>query len=465
MNPNQYKGQLNLITMLMLIVLPGQVAAYVSGSSGVDGALNVTTNTQLQLPPSGIFNYTDVTIAAGATLTFAKNANNTPVTILASGDVTIDGTINVNGSNGGNYGNGSPGVGGPGGYNGGRAGFTNQITISEGGNGQGPGRGTGGRRGQAKAAGGGGFGTDGSHGECCNGNPQGKGGPSYGNAELLPLIGGSGGGGGSGGNSFVPASGGGGGGGALLIAASGTITVTGSITARGGAAGVVGCCSSAGSGGSGSGGAIRLVATTIQGNGTITAEKRTDGTDGGEGRIRLETENLLRTSNTTPTFSFLTQPQPLLLADVPSIRISSVGGIAAPGNPTGDKDIVLPGFTTNPVPVEFETAYIPLGTTLILTSAPVRGTAATANSTPVAGTLATGTASANINMSGGNNILTAQTTFTVTASLGQDFSNYAQGEQVEKIKVAVTSEGQSETTFITVSGREYTWPSNTVAMR
>jgi hypothetical protein len=41
-----------------------------------------------------------VNVQGGAMLTFTANALHTPVKILASGDVTIDGTINIKGANG-----------------------------------------------------------------------------------------------------------------------------------------------------------------------------------------------------------------------------------------------------------------------------------------------------------------------------------------------------------------------------
>ena len=102
-----------------------------------------------------------------------------------------------------------------------------------------------------------------------------EGGKAYGNDALLPLIGGSGGGGGASGAIFHGA-GGGGGGGAILVAVSGRLELTGSILANGGSGGKIkkvilserldanGC------GGSGSGGAVRLTATTLNGNGEIS---------------------------------------------------------------------------------------------------------------------------------------------------------------------------------------------------
>ena len=74
---------------------PGAASAFNSGSTGVDGAFNPTVNTTVTLPPSGIFNYTSVLIPAGVTVTYARNTTNTPVVILVTGDVIINGAINV----------------------------------------------------------------------------------------------------------------------------------------------------------------------------------------------------------------------------------------------------------------------------------------------------------------------------------------------------------------------------------
>jgi hypothetical protein len=94
----------------------------VSGSTGADGAFNPTANIAVQLPASGIFNYTTVNVPTGVTVTFIKNAANTPVYILATGDVTIAGAIKVDGKTVvySSPINTTPGTGGPGGYDGGR---------------------------------------------------------------------------------------------------------------------------------------------------------------------------------------------------------------------------------------------------------------------------------------------------------------------------------------------------------
>jgi hypothetical protein len=380
---------------------------------------------------------------------------------LVSGDMTIDGTINLNGENGGPFNNGSPGIGGPGGFNGGRGGLYSYTGASQGGDGQGPGAGKGAPNGTSRSGGGGSFGSSGNNGTAING--QGLAGVTYGNVTLLPLIGGSGGGGATGGQSssnFNSGPGGGGGGGAILIAVTGTVTINGTITARGGSAGTT---SISGQAGSGSGGAIRIIATTIAGEGAITAQTNNAGIDGGHGRIRLEAENMFRASATIPNYTF-SSPSIVLIPNLPVLRISSVDGINSPAVPTGNRDIELPGITSNPVTVEFVTTNVPLGTIISLTAAPERGTAVTANSTPVSGSANAGTASASINLPNGNSILSAQTTFTVTASLGKDFSKYAQGEQVEKVRVGINLEGRPETTFVTISGKEFTFPSDAIAM-
>ena len=149
MNHSIYKKLLPLA--VAFATLPSMALAFDSGSTEADGAFTPTVNTQLALPANGIFNFTNVNIPAGVTVTFQRNATNTPVTILASGDVTIDGTIDVSGGNAqdvgtagdGNVGDdGLPGIGGPGGFDGGAGGDTNGNHIAA--TGLGPGAGAGG---------------------------------------------------------------------------------------------------------------------------------------------------------------------------------------------------------------------------------------------------------------------------------------------------------------------------------
>src|SRR2546422_11215635 len=73
------------LSVTVLLAWGARVGAqtFSSGSTGADGAFAPTANTTVTLPPSGVFNYTTVTIPAGVIVTLARNAANTPATILA----------------------------------------------------------------------------------------------------------------------------------------------------------------------------------------------------------------------------------------------------------------------------------------------------------------------------------------------------------------------------------------------
>ena len=206
--------------------------------------MDITSSTSLQLPPDGIFNCTTITVAQGATLTFSNNSLNTPVYLLATGDVNINGTIDVSGQNG--VGNIS-GLGGPGGFAGGYSGSM-MAGQSAGGDGLGPG---GGKANVTSGVYGSALIFSGYQSIYNNTN-------TYGNSLLIPLVGGSGGGGSDG----TSGPGSGGGGGAVLIASNTKITVNGAVNSYGGGAAVV-------TAPSGSGGAIRLLAPIVTGSGNI----------------------------------------------------------------------------------------------------------------------------------------------------------------------------------------------------
>jgi len=486
--------------IVLALMFSSGAFAFNSGSTGADSAFNPTIDTELQLPPSGIFNFTSVNIPSGVTVTFRKNATNTPVVILVSGDFVLAGTINISGSSGAQTSNsdvnsGQPGVGGPGGYSGGRGGLIAGSTSSFGGNGLGPGAGQGGISGRdinnftRFGGGGAGFASIGGtltyQGDPAHHPSTGSGGSSYGSTFLLPLIGGSGGGGGSGGTALGGA-GGGGGGGAILVAVSGTadIQTTGSIVANGGSGGNIlgyndigGNTLSGGCGGGGSGGAIRIVATIVQGTGQLLANGSSTGAncvntasngpqsggDGAPGIIRVEGEKMVYgNAADSPLPSYDTLVGPVFLPSQPGLRIASVAGIAAPAAPTGNMDVALPSSTTNPVTVQFSTNGIPLGTTITLTATPTYGDAVTAASTALAGTVDNGSATATIALPTGQSVLSATVSYTITASLGNELSRFAKGERVKKVELATNSRGESMVTLITVSGKRYRAPAGAV---
>ncbi len=260
-----------------------------SGSTGADGALLVpaTSGTvTLAVPPNGIFNFTTIEIQQGATLKFTRNTLNTPVHLLATGDVRVAGTIDVSGASG----KSNPpagGLGGPGGFDGGMPGILGAAP----GNGHGPGGGKGGDTEYPYTAGSAGSGSYGNHapGSAYGVDDYSIGdGVIYGSPLLVPLLGGSGGGGTTG----QPGRGGAGGGGAILIASNTQIQIPqgGVIRSKGGdndnsdSQGV--------SPAQGSGGAIRLVAPVVFGNGTLDVNGGWTnyyyGAGGGHGRIRID---------------------------------------------------------------------------------------------------------------------------------------------------------------------------------
>src|SRR5712691_11674432 len=89
-----------VVGALVIAVGTGQAQTFDSGSTGADGAFSPTSTTTLTLPASGTFNFTTVNVPVGVTVRFTRNSTNTPVTILASGNVTIAGTIDVSGAAG-----------------------------------------------------------------------------------------------------------------------------------------------------------------------------------------------------------------------------------------------------------------------------------------------------------------------------------------------------------------------------
>ena len=451
-NLKNFNSKRHLANLLALLLLPvGHVFAYNSGSTGADGAFNPVVDTEVVLPPDGIFNYTTVNIPASVTVTFKKNQVNAPVTWLATGDVTIDGKVILSGISSSDVGaagdgvvgdDGLPGLAGPGGFDGGVGGGPNSQLGSSGfGPGRGlPATGTGAYDTSIYGCGGAGAGYstkgvnsasffDGRFGRCTILEDGAIAGDAYGNIDILPLIGGSGGGGASGGFTST-GSGGGGGGGAILIASSTSVTVNGELRADGGNSGAVNSASGGGSGGGGAGGAIRVIATTISGNGVISASKGQAGTvnisdysesgfckggNGSDGRIRLEAESLLRTAGTIPSYS-LASPGDLFVAGLPGVRITSVAAVDAPAIPTGDADIVLPITTSNPVTVSLASNGVPTGNTVKLTMIPATGNPVSVISSALSGTVDSATATATIDLPEGPSVLQAEVSYSVTSN-------------------------------------------------
>lgn len=224
-------------------------------------------------PPVCILRARGLTIGAGHTLELVGDK---PVILAVEGDATIAGTVSASASGT------TPGAGG-----------NLSCSMSQGGDGTGSTT----RLVGASGGGGGGFGTAGGAGGVADTNgvrkAGGTGGTQRGNATLTPLLGGC-----AGGRAGGCTAAGGAGGGAVQIAATGTLTVRGTIRADGGnGATPCGQNDQGGGTGGGSGGGILLEGGTVdiagatlsarggQGgaNGTYASIYRCGGTPGGSG--------------------------------------------------------------------------------------------------------------------------------------------------------------------------------------
>ena len=452
MNRARVRHALRIVTIIALLgwVTAVNAQMFRSGSSGSLGAFAPGANTTVALPPDGILNYTTIIIPAGVTVSFTPNAANTPVTMLATGDVTINGTINLNGTNGtsaiisSGFVPGKPG--GPGGFAGG-AGGMGGATNTFGSPGLGPGGGTptSVNSGQHAAYG-------------APGTVQ----------SLLPLFGGSGGAGSpqfNNGGTIVTGVAGTGGGGTLVLASTTKITIgsTGLITARGGDHYTFGLTFMSVNDGVGSGGAIRLVAPQITNQGTLVAAGGRGGSQGfqfgGDGRIRAEALVFGPFAATTPATSTANVLGPVTAAstpaliNLPTLAFTSVGGVAPPAAPTGSfttADVTLPGTTINPVSVILTATNTPAPTTYTIKLLPqfASPVSQTVNSS---GSLALSTATANVNFPNGViSGLQAFAGFTLTASLAPIID----GEPIEQVLLAAGYGEPSSLTLVTKSGKE-----------
>jgi hypothetical protein len=394
------------VGLLFLFSIATHAQTFSSGSTGADGALNLAMMNcpnnicAVQLPESGILNYTTVNVPAGKSLIFNRNSHNTPVIMLTQGNVTIGGIISV-----------APPVlyprqsiePGPGGFYGGDLGQ--------------PGLGPGGGQVPAGA------------------------GKWVGPLSLQPLVGGSGGAGGENGLH------GGGGGGAILIASSTSITLSaGSAIIADGINSLVGV----GTGSYGSGGAIRLVANVLNVSGSFSA------CGGNCGVIRLEAPSgaLTFTGSATPA-AVLSPINPTVVSTAPpSLTIVSIGGHAVPsyaGSRFDTVDLLLPNQLTDPITVVVRGNNIPLGTQVEIRA--VNGSSqATYTPGTLAGTFENSTASPSISGLNRTSVtyLLASAMFDPPASAAN--FNPKGPDQVAKVRVETTLGARPKYLFLRSNG-------------
>jgi hypothetical protein len=148
-------------------------------------------------------------------------------------------------------------------------------------------------------------------------------------------------------------------------------------------------------------------------------------------------------------------PGPLFLAGPPALRFSTIAGIPAPASPTGFGDLSVPAATANPVAIVLATSGIPVGSTVKVSVIPQYGQPNSVDSPPTAGALGNATTSVSLDIPPGHSVLSAQTSFTVVAAVGDALSRFAQGERVEKITLTSTLGQGEKATLHTVGGRQF----------
>ena len=182
--------------------------------------------------------------------------------------------------------------------------------------------------------------------------------------------------------------------------------------------------------------------------------------NGGWGYVRTEAFSFASSFSVDPSakeFS-IGQPGLVTLANVPTLRINSVGGVNSPASPSGTfhatPDITLPTTQTNPVAVALQAANIPLGTTIEVRLTPASGSPASVQSTPLTGTVAASTATASLTLPAGQSLIYATASIDLTGSnVSQLKPIFIEGERVRKIEVGANFGGASDVVYVTESGK------------
>ena len=177
------------------------------------------------------------------------------------------------------------------------------------------------------------------------------------------------------------------------------------------------CSSATYYGGFGSGGAVRLVASTINGSGSInTADGNFCISDnGGQGRVRFDT--FVNNFSGTVTNGIFSQGSQFVLLPASGagaqLYISTVAGQPVSSTPSGvliTPDVFIGALQTNPIPVQVQCASLQLNTPLTVTVTPLSGTPVSVTVSNITGSVASSTATALIHVPRGGGYLSAMAT-------------------------------------------------------
>ena len=180
------------------------------------------------------------------------------------------------------------------------------------------------------------------------------------------------------------------------------------------------------------------------------------------GYVRFESAFLTYSGQITGAVggSFVSVPTAPLPANQPQLRISSIGGEAAPLEPKAS--ISSPDITfQNPVgtvPLAVSAKYVPSGTTVNIRVTPAIGSPTTATTTPLVGTIDSLTAQADVVLPPGAGVVTATATFNLSAQQQQQQGLNGirfDGELAQRMEVVTQPDGTSKTFVIARSGARF----------
>ena len=337
--------RMRAILALSIIAIAFDASAQLNvPSDGSDGALNITTNTviDLSLATTGVwsqdnstnagngvydggkwavvFKYSSINIAANVAVRFLNHPTHAPVVWLVQSNATIAGNVILDGGFlvTANPAHLAPTEPGPGGFRGGALGA---------------------------AGGGAGYGPGGINGGSGVASAYGSG---YGNPQALPLMGGSGCGANTWGGNYGPFAGPSGAG-AILIAAGSAVTVDGQISAGGPGAQFGASYEYTYSGG----GAIRIIGNQILGSGSLNA-----------GVVRTEANSVSPQLVITPNTIAVTpgrSPTIWPASNTPVVTIVRVDSASTPTDPLAgvltSSDVNI--STNNPVDIILQANNFP----------------------------------------------------------------------------------------------------------
>lgn len=386
------------LALVALLCAPSVASITIPGADGSDGVFNPTSNVEIDLgqaataawdtaspvPGKGVydgqkwavvFKYSEVNIPAGVTVTFKNHVPNAPVVWLVSGNVTIDGTVDVSGKR--PIGGGRLAAPGPGGFRGGSSYPGGMFS-----NGFGPGGGIVDVSSMHDSYSAGAFATVGYQ-TGTHANPQ-----TYGSPSLIALVGGSGASGGEFGGDWWD---GGSGGGAILVACTNQLAIGGAVRAQGTMA--TRSDGYYGAGNAGSGGGIRLIADaySVLPSGTVCAQGGDNVIRGGDGRIRIEAAHGSISGSVLPEASYGAPASPAQIwptAGTPSVKVTQVAGVSASADPAAgfefpNQDVSVTAEQT--VTIRVETANVPLDWTVKVRVGPRTGQAVWVTANHVSG--------------------------------------------------------------------------------